>query len=83
MLAFFLRFTYRGHSMAGAKCQRVGVLVGPNIKSALQSAAEGEMRSLANVVEFVMVTYCKDCSRKLGGIPEAALRESSRRGRAA
>ena len=45
--------------MAIAKSQVVSVRVEPHIKAALQSASEREMRSLANMVEVMVVAYCR------------------------
>ena len=45
--------------MAVAKSQVVSVRVEPHIKAALQSAAEREMRSLANMMEVMVVAYCR------------------------
>jgi hypothetical protein len=45
--------------MTIAKSQVVSVRVEPPIKAALQSAAEREMRSLANMVEVMVVAYCR------------------------
>ena len=43
--------------MSVVKSQVVSVRVEPHIKAALQSAAEREMRSLANMTEVMVVTY--------------------------
>ena len=46
--------------MAVIKTEVVSVRVEPRIKAALQSAAEREMRSVANMVEVMVVAYCRD-----------------------
>ena len=45
--------------MGGRKTQVVSVRVEPHIKAALQAAAEKELRSLANMVEIMVLAYCK------------------------
>lgn len=45
--------------MATNKSETVSVRVEPWIKSALQTAADSEMRSLANMVEVMVVAYCR------------------------
>lgn len=59
--------------MAIAKSQVVSVRVEPHIKAALQSAAEREMRSLANMVEVMVVAYCRSQGYPLDGVPDDAL----------
>jgi hypothetical protein len=46
--------------MAVIKTEVVSVRVEPRIKAALQSAAEREMRSVANMLEVMVVAYCRD-----------------------
>lgn len=46
--------------MAVIKTEVVSVRVEPRIKTALQSAAEREMRSVANMLEVMVVAYCRD-----------------------
>lgn len=46
--------------MAIIKTEVVSVRVEPRIKAALQSAAEREMRSVANMLEVMVVAYCRD-----------------------
>ena len=46
--------------MAVIKTDVVSVRVEPRIKAALQSAAEREMRSVANMLEVMVVAYCRD-----------------------
>ena len=59
--------------MAIAKSEVVSVRVEPHIKTALQSAAEREMRSLANMVEVMVVAYCRSQGYPLDGVPVEAL----------
>jgi hypothetical protein len=59
--------------MASVKTQAVSVRVEPHIKEALQSAAEKEMRSLANMVEVMVVTYCRTHGYPLTGVPDDTL----------
>ncbi len=59
--------------MAVAKSQVVSVRVEPHIKVALQSAAEREMRSLANMIEVMVVAYCRSQGYPLEGVPEETL----------
>ena len=44
--------------MAQLKTQVVSVRVEPQIKAALQAAADKERRSLANMIEVMVMTYC-------------------------
>lgn len=69
--------------MAAAKSQVVSVRVEPHIKSALQLAAEREMRSLANMVEVMVVAYCRARGYPLEGVPDDTLPNTNRRGNAA
>lgn len=59
--------------MANAKSQVVSVRVEPHIKAALQTAADREMRSLVNMLEVMVVTYCRTRGYPLDGVPEDAL----------
>lgn len=45
--------------MAKGKTHVVSVRVEPHIKAALQAAADKELRSLANMVEIMVLSYCK------------------------
>lgn len=51
------------------KTESVSVRVEPQIKEALQIAAEREMRSLANMVEVMVVAYCRANGYPLAGVP--------------
>ncbi len=59
--------------MSAGKSQVVSVRVEPPIKAALQCAAEREMRSLANMLEVMVVAYCRAQGYPLNGIPEHTL----------
>ncbi len=61
--------------MAASKSEVFSVRIGPQIKAAMQSAAEREMRSLANMFEVMVVTYCRDHGYPLPGVPAEALPE--------
>jgi hypothetical protein len=54
--------------MASGKSEVVSVRVEPHIKAALQMAAEREMRSLANMVEVMVVAYCRANDVPLEGV---------------
>lgn len=69
--------------MAAFKSQVVSVRVEPHIKAALQLAAEREMRSLANMVEVMVVAYCRTHGYPLEGVPDDTLSNTSQRGSAA
>lgn len=66
--------------MATAKTQVVSVRVEPHIKAALQSAAEREMRSLANMMEVMVVAYCRAQGYPLEGVPDETLANPKQRG---
>ena len=68
--------------MSVVKSQVVSVRVEPHIKTALQSAAEREMRSVANMLEVMVVTYCRAQGYPLEGVPEEALPNTHLRGSA-
>lgn len=59
--------------MAAHKSEVVSVRVEPAIKAALQAAADREMRSLANMVEVMVITYCRINGYPLPGVPAEAL----------
>jgi hypothetical protein len=61
MLAFFTQ----EQLVAVTKTEVVSVRVPPDVKAALIAAAEHERRSLASMVEFMVLDYCR--SRGLGG----------------
>lgn len=69
-------------AMAITKSQVISVRVEPHIKAALQLAAEREMRSLANMVEVMVVTYCRAQGYPLEGIPNETLPNTNVRGSA-
>lgn len=45
--------------MAITKTEIVSVRVPPDVKAALVTAAEQERRSLASMVEFMVIEYCR------------------------
>ena len=45
--------------MAVTKTEVVSVRVPPDVKAALVAAAERERRSLASMVEFMVLDYCR------------------------
>lgn len=59
--------------MAVVKSEVVSVRVEPHIKLALQSAADREMRSLANMIEVMVVAYCRSQGYPLDGVPNETL----------
>jgi hypothetical protein len=67
-------------AMASTKSQVISVRVEPHIKAALQLAAEREMRSLANMVEVMVVAYCRAEGYPLEGIPNETLPNTNVRG---
>jgi hypothetical protein len=69
--------------MSVTKSQVVSVRVEPPIKAALQSAAEREMRSLANMFEVMVVSYCRAHGYPLEGVSDETLPNTSLRGRVA
>lgn len=68
--------------MSIGKSEVVSVRVEPHIKAALQSAADREMRSLANMVEVMVVAYCRAHGHPLNGVPEETLQNTQLRGSA-
>lgn len=73
MLAFCRRFAYKEHRVSTGKSEAVSVRVEPHIKLALQTAAEREMRSLANMIEVMVVAYCRSHNYPLDGVPDNTL----------
>jgi hypothetical protein len=68
--------------MAVIKSQAVSIRVEPRIKEALQSAAALEMRSLANMVEVMVVAYCRAQGYPLDGVSSDTLQNTDMRGNA-
>lgn len=68
--------------MAAGKSEVVSVRVEPPIKTALQAAADREMRSLANMVEVMVIAYCRSNGYPLDGVPEDALPNAASRPKA-
>lgn len=60
--------------MAVMKSEVVSVRVEPRIKAALQVMAERELRSVANMVEVMVLAYCKTHGV---GVEELAKKPSS------
>lgn len=65
--------------MATGKTEVVSVRVEPPIKAALQAAAERELRSVANMLEVMVVAYCRANDVPLDGVPEDTLPASKPR----
>ncbi len=59
--------------MSTLKTQAVSIRVEPQIKVALQTAAGREMRSLANMIEVMVVEYCRAHDDPLDGVPNETL----------
>lgn len=59
--------------MSAGKTEVVSVRVEPPIKAALQGAAEREMRSLANMLEVMVVAYCRTHGYPLEGVSRQTL----------
>ena len=59
--------------MTVSKSEVISVRVEPRIKAALQTAAEREMRSVANMVEVMVVAYCRYNKYPLVGVPDETL----------
>lgn len=68
--------------MAAGKSEVVSVRVEPPIKATLQAAADQEMRSLANMVEVMVVASCRSNGYPLDGVPEDALPSAASRPKA-
>lgn len=66
--------------MPVAKSQVVSVRVEPHLKAALQLAADREMRSLANMVEVMVVAYCRAQGYPLEGVSEETLAKTKLQG---
>ena len=47
-------------SGSDAKTETLNLRVSPHLKSALQVAAKRECRSMSNMVEFLVLTYCRE-----------------------
>jgi len=59
--------------VASPKTGVVSVRLEPHIKLALQVAADRELRSVANMVEVMVVAYCRANDVPMQGVPEDAL----------
>ena len=73
MLAFFTQ----GKLVTVTKTEVVSVRVPPDVKAALVAAAEQERRSLASMVEFMVLEYRR--SRGIGGRSAADAASAHRR----
>ncbi|QDZ26588.1 hypothetical protein FAY22_00550 [Noviherbaspirillum sp. UKPF54] len=62
--------------MTVGKTEVVSVRVEPRIKAALQTAAERELRSLANMVEVMVVAYCRANNIPIDGLSPQALADT-------
>jgi hypothetical protein len=62
--------------MSIVKSEMLSVRVDPHIKAALQNAATREMRSQVNMIEVMVVAYCRANGYPLEGIPVDALSSS-------
>lgn len=65
--------------MSTLKTEAVSVRVEPHIKAALQTAADRQMRSLANMVEVMVVEYCRAHDYPLSGVPSETLLAAKRK----
>ena len=68
--------------MPASETEVVSLRVEPPIKAALQAAATREMRSLANMVEVMVIAYCRDNGYPLEGVPQQALPKAKPKARA-
>ena len=59
--------------MVVSKSGVVSVRVQPRIKAALQTAAEREMRGVANKVEVMLLACCQANQYPLAGVPDETL----------
>ncbi|MBM3105889.1 hypothetical protein IIE18_12145 [Pseudomonas sp. V1] len=59
--------------MASSKSEVISVRVEPHIKAALQVAADRELRSLANMIEVMIVAYCRANGVPLEGLSNETL----------
>lgn len=66
--------------MSVVKSHVVSVRVEPHIKEALQLAADRELRSLANMIEVMVVAYCRAQGYPLKGVPDETLSNTNPRG---
>lgn len=70
-------------SIAIGKSEVASVRVEPHIKAALQSTPDREMRSLANMVEVMVVAYCRAHGHPVECVPGETLPNTIMRGSAA
>lgn len=62
--------------MAAGKSEVVSVRVEPKIKAALQMAADRELRSLANMIEVMVVAYCRANNVPIDGLSPETLAQA-------
>jgi hypothetical protein len=68
MLAKCQHLAYRIFAMSLTKSEMLSVRVEPHIKAALQAAAAREMRSQVNMIEVMVVAYCRANGYPLDGV---------------
>lgn len=59
--------------MSAGKSEVISIRVERHIKTALKSAAEREMRSLANMIEVMVVAYCQAKGFPVDDVSQATL----------
>ena len=64
--------------MAVSKSEVVSARVEPRIKAALQRVADQEIRSVANMIEVMVLAYCKANGVPVDGIPNETSSPSKR-----
>ena len=72
MLGKTLAFFTQEQLVAVTKTEVVSVRVTPDVKAALVAAAEQERRSLASMVEFMVLHYCRSHGIEGEGEADAA-----------
>ena len=72
MLSKTLAFFTQEQLVATTKTEVVSVRVPPDVKAALVAAAEQERRSLASMVEFMVLDYCRSRGIEVKGAVDAA-----------
>lgn len=72
MLSKTLAFFTQEQLVAVTKTEVVSVRVPPDVKAALVAAAEQERRSLASMVEFMVLEYCRSRGIEGEGAMDAA-----------
>jgi uncharacterized protein (DUF1778 family) len=54
--------------MTNVKTEQLGLRITPTAKALVKAAAESEHRSVSNMVEHLILTYCKEHSIVVSGI---------------